>query len=491
MTTSFDSVKLRFSEKFGYGLGDLASCLFWQTFSIYLANFYTDVFGLTAAAVATMLLATRTWDLGFDIVMGALSDRTSTRWGKFRPYLVWIPIPLGIAMILTYTTPDLSLGGKLVYAYITYGVLMMLYSAVNVPYAALLGVMTTRAQERNSLSSFRMIGAFAGSLFVSWTMYGLIYYFSVDGTPFSQVLSMAWTSMTQAFSSEAREAASSFQVSVLTPSGYRSAVVVYSVMAVFVFLGTFLLTKEKVAPKQQKNPSIKKDIADLMKNIPWWILVVVTVLKQAFSGVRTGMIVYYFKYYVGNEPLSAMYLIVGQLASIVGIIAVGYLPARYGKKMPYIVSILGAGVFSLASFWVSPTNFGLMFTYQVLINFFMGPPTAMLWSLYGDAADYSELKTGRRSTGLVFSASGMSQKLGSTIASSVGLYLLGYYAFKANEAQTPETLHGLNMLVSVIPALCCFGCAIAMAFFPLNAKRMEEIEDGLRVAREKEAGSAA
>ena len=171
--------KLRFSEKFGYGLGDFASCLFWQTFAIYLANFYTDVFGLAPAVVGTMLLVTRCWDLGYDVVMGVIADRTTTRWGKFRPYLLWVPIPLGAAAIMTFTTPDLSLSGKLVYAYITYGFLMLFYSTVNVPYAALLGVMTTRPQDRVALSSWRMIGAFAGSSFVTYTNYGLAYYFSV------------------------------------------------------------------------------------------------------------------------------------------------------------------------------------------------------------------------------------------------------------------------------------------------------------------------
>ena len=199
------------------------------------------------------------------------------------------------------------------------------------------------------------------------------------------------------------------------------------------------------------------------------------------------MIVYYFKYYVHNEPLSAMYLMLGSLASILGIYLVQFLPDRYGKKIPYIVSILFAGLFSVLSYWVGPQQYTAMFVYQIAINFFMGPPTAMLWSLYADAADYSELKTGRRATGLIFSASGMSQKLGWTIASSVGLYILAYYSFQPNVEQTPETLNGICLLVTMIPAMCCLVAGLVMCFYPLNSKRVREIEAGLRAARENEA----
>jgi len=487
-----DPENLRRFEKLGYGFGDVASCLFWQTFATYLANFYTDIYGITAAAAGTMFIVTRTWDLLFDPIMGVIADRTTTRWGKFRPYLLWIPVPLGLVAVLTFTTPDFSAGGKLVYAYVTYGLLMLFYSAVNVPYAALLGVMTTRPRDRNALSSYRMMGAFAGTILVTYSNYGLAYYFSVKGARISQALEMAVTSVAQAFRTTAAAAANSeaLPASAITPSGYRSAIVVFAVLAVAFFFATYALTRERVRPIAVQNPSWRRDAVDLLKNTPWLILVAVTILKQAFAGVRGSMIVYYFKYYVHNEPLSAMYLMLGSLASIAGIYLVQFLPERYGKKTPYIVSIALAGIFSVLSYWVRPTDYTAMFVYQILINFFMGPPTSMLWALYADAADYSELKTGRRATGLVFSASGMSQKLGWTIASSVGLYVLGYYHFQANVEQTPATLTGLCYLVSMIPAACCFGAALIMAFYPLNHHRLLEIEAGLRIARGREAAAA-
>lgn len=488
MTMNADSEKLRLREKLGYGCGDFASCLFWQTFAVYLANFYTDIFGLTAAAAATMFLVTRTWDLAFDPVMGVVADRTTTRVGKFRPYLLWIPVPLGIMAVLTFTTPDFSATGKLIYAYITYGLLMLLYSAVNVPYAALLGVMTSRSSERTALSSYRMIGAFVGSLFVVYSNYGLVYYFSVKDSRIGVALEMAITAVTRVFDTTAAAVQSgAFPASAATPAGYRSAIVVYAVLAIILFFVTYALTRERVRPMPGGHTSWKRDVVDLLKNRPWLMLVAVTILKNGFAGVRGGMIVYYFKYYVHNEPLSAMYLMLGSLASILGIYLVQFLPDRYGKKIPYIVSILFAGLFSVLSYWVGPQQYAAMFVYQIAINFFMGPPTAMLWSLYADAADYSELKTGRRATGLIFSASGMSQKLGWTIASSVGLYILAYYSFQPNVEQTPETLNGICLLVTMIPAMCCLVAGLVMCFYPLNSKRVREIEAGLRAARENEA----
>jgi GPH family glycoside/pentoside/hexuronide:cation symporter len=366
--------RLRLYEKVGYGFGDVASCLFWQTFATYLANFYTDIYGITAAAAGTMFIITRTWDLLFDPIMGVIGDRTTTRWGKFRPYLLWIPIPLGLVAVLTFTTPNFSAGGKLVYAYVTYGLLMLFYSAVNVPYAALLGVMTTRPQDRNALSSYRMMGAFAGTILVTYGNYGLAYYFSVKDSKISQALEMAVTSVTQAFRTTAATAANFdvFQISAITPSGYRSAIAVFAMLAVFFFFATYALTKERVRPKALHGASWKQDAVDLLRNYPWLILVAVTILKQAFAGVRGAMIVYYFKYYVHNEPLSAMYLMLGSLASIAGIYLVQFLPERYGKKMPYIVSITLSGIFSVLSYWVRPTDYTAMFVYQILINFFMG-----------------------------------------------------------------------------------------------------------------------
>jgi glycoside/pentoside/hexuronide:cation symporter, GPH family len=490
VTMKPNSQKLRLAEKMGYGAGDFASCLFWQTFSIYLAVFYTDIFGLSPTAVATMLLITRTWDLFYDPVMGVIADRTTSRWGRFRPYLLWVPIPLGVVAVFTFSTPDFSVEGKLVYAYVTYGLLMLLYSTVNVPYAAMLGVITTNPKDRIGLSSWRMLGAFAGSSFVTYCNYGLSYYFSVADARLGQALQLTITSLAQAFSTETQASVDALQKIVITPEGYRSTVMVYAVLAALVFGLTFYLTRERVTPKPPGKGSWKQDLADLVKNYPWMILVGVTILKNSFAGVRGGMIYYYFKYYVHNEALSGSYLLFGSLASIASIYLVQYLPVAWGKKMPYMVSIAFAGVFSAMSYWVGPKDYTAMFVYQVLTNFFMGPPNSMLWSMYADTADYSEHRTGRRATGLIFSASGMSQKLGWTVASSLGLYILGYFAFQANVEQPIETLDGIKLVVSMVPAACCFLAAAIMGLYPLTAKRMTQIEADLTAMRQKETAGA-
>jgi GPH family glycoside/pentoside/hexuronide:cation symporter len=366
---------------------------------------------------------------------------------------------------------------------------MLLYSTVNVPYAALLGVMTTNPKDRIALSSWRMIGAFAGSSFVTYCYFGLAYYFSVADAKLSDALQLTITSLTEAFNTTSTATAEVIPKTVITTGGYQATIVVFAILAVFVFLLTFVLTRERVVPRQPERGSWKRDVVDLLKNYPWLILVGVTILKNSFAGVRGGMIYYYFKYYVHNEALSGSYLLFGQLASIAGIYIVQYLPASWGKKLPYTVSITLAGIFSVLSYWVGPTDYTSMFVYQILINFFIGPPNSMLWSMYADAADYSELKTGRRATGLVFSASGMSQKLGWTVASSLGLYILGYFSFQANVEQTPETLNGIMLVVSMIPAACCFGAALIMCIYPLNAKKVREIEEGLKAVRAKEAAA--
>lgn len=486
-----DPDKLRLIEKIGYGFGDMASCLYWGIFSIFLLNFYTDVFGITAAAAATMFLVTRSWDLLFDPIMGVIGDRTTTRFGKFRPYLLWIPIPMAIVAVATFTTPGFSGHGKLVYAYITYGLLMIMYSAVNVPYAALLGVISTRPNERTALSSYRMMGAFFGSLIVQYSNFGLTYYFSVKDSKIGHAMELAFAEVRKAFSTVHANTVATFQESQITPSGYQLAIIVYAVLAIILFFATFALTKERVKPVVHKNTSLKHDVADLFKNWPWMILLAATVLKLGFAGMRGTVTVYYFKYYVQNEPLAASFLVLGSVASILAIYLLQFITPYVGKKPIYLTSMVLAGLFAILSYWVGPGDYVAMFVYQGLMNFFMGPPTALLWSFYADAADYSELKTGRRATGLVFSASGMGQKLGWTIAGSVTGYLLTYYNFQANVQQSIETQNGIRMLMAVFPAACCFVGAMLMAFYPLSDKKVLEIEEQLRANRQDDAEAPA
>ncbi|HVU18292.1 MAG TPA: MFS transporter [Candidatus Didemnitutus sp.] len=479
-----DSDKLRLSEKLGYGCGDLASCLFWTTFSTFLLYFYTDVFGISAAAAGTMFLVTRTWDLFVDPVIGAVADRTTTRWGKFRPYLLWIPIPLGIVAILTFTTPGYSPSGKLAYAYVTYGLLMMLYSAVNVPYAALMGVMTPHPEQRTALSSYRMMGAFVGNLLIQYSVYSLAFYFSVPGSKLAQVANLTVQTVINAFTG----AGDVIQKNVITPIGFQHTMTVVSIAALVFFGLTFWLTRERVVPVVQQ--SVKKDVADLLRNAPWLVLVAATIATNCFSGVRNNIVIYYFKYFVHNEALSASYLVVGSLVSIAGIYSIQYITPRWGKKVPFILCMGISSVLSVMSYFVGPKDFVAMFVYQILINLLMGPPAALLWSFYADACDHSEIKTGRRATGLIFSASGMCQKLGWTIAGFAAGKLLEYYHFQANVDQPVETLHGIRLMLSIIPGLCSALAALLMLLYPLNAKVVQDNEAILRARRESAENAA-
>jgi GPH family glycoside/pentoside/hexuronide:cation symporter len=444
-----ESGKLRFVERMGYGFGDMASCLFWQTFSMFLLFFYTDIFGITAAAAGTMFLVTRIWDTLFDPLMGIVADRTTTRWGKFRPYLLWMCVPLGLTAILTFTTPGLTPTGKLVYAYVTYTMLMLLYSCINVPYGALMGVMTPNSQERTVLSTFRFIGAFTGGLIVQFSTLSLVQFFGHGNSA----------------------------------KGYQLAMVVYAILAVILFLGTFSLTKERVVPLQDKRASLKADVKDLLHNVPWLIVVGSTIFACGFSAIRNSAIIYYFKYYVLQESRASWYMVLGSLMAVTGIILMQFITPMIGKKKAYIGLMLGATVLSVLSYWVGPEQFLWMYAFQILINLIKEPTAPLLWPLYADTADYSESKTGRRATGLIFSASGMSQKFGWAIGGSFTGWLLAYFAFTPNVAQSAETQNGIRLMMSIVPAICSLAAAILMFFYPLNEAKVKKIEEELKVAR--------
>ena len=250
-------IKLR--EKVGYGFGDMASSMFWKLFGSYLMIFYTDVFGLPAAVVGTMFLVTRIWDSAFDSIVGAIADRTHSRWGKFRPYLLYLSVPFAVIGILTFMTPDLSNMGKVVYAYITYSLMMMVYSAINVPYASLLGVMSAEPKDRNILSTYRMTFAYIGSFIALLLFMPMVKYFS------------------QGYDEQ---------------YGWVMSVVVIAIMCALLFYGCFAWTKERVKPIKQQQSSLKDDLTDLLNNRPWWILLGAGVAALVFNSIRDGATVY-------------------------------------------------------------------------------------------------------------------------------------------------------------------------------------------------------
>lgn len=462
------SQKVTLREKIGYGFGDAASSMFWKIFTFYLAIFYTDVFGIPAAAVGTMFLLTRIWDTANDPIMGIIGDRTHSRWGKFRPYLLWVAIPFAIIGVLLFTTPDFGPSGKLIYAYIIYTIMMMAYTAINVPYASLLGVMTSNSNERTSLASYRMIFAFAGSLLVVAMFQPLVDFFS--------------------------------QHTAVT-SAYQFTMVVVGLVVVGFFLMTFSWTLERITPPKEQKNNLKEDLKNLAKNGPWFILLAAGVATLIFNSVRDGVAMYYFKYYISDDfakeqaltiskmtfAYSTFYLFLGQATNMLGVMMAKPVSTRLGKRKTFMFAMFAAAALSVVFQLTTRNDLFLIYLLQGLISFFAGIIFPLLWSMYADAADYSQWKTGRRATGLIFSASSMTQKLGWTLGGSITLWLLAYYGFEANTVQSEATLNGIKRMMGLVPAVAAMISGFFMIFYKLNEKTMETIMINLEEKRSAES----
>lgn len=445
-------MQITLKEKIGYGFGDMASSMFWKLFGMYLLFFYTDVMGIAAAAVGTMFLVTRIWDTLFDPVVGIMTDRTATRYGKFRPYLLYMALPFGLIGLLTFTAPDFSANGKLIYAYVTYSVMMMVYSLINVPYASLLGVISPDSKVRNTLASFRMAFAFAGSLIALAMLEPLVAYFSKTNS---------------------------------VQRGWQLSVGIIAIICTGLFLLCFAWVKERVKPVQEKPASLKQDFRDLCQNRPWWILLGAGIAALIFNSIRDGATLYYFRYYVtdtgaftiGGLPFtwSTLYLVTGQAANIIGVVLASPVANRFGKKRTYLGAMLIAAILSILFYGLGNRQLGLIFTFQLLISICAGIIFPLLWSMYADIADYSEWKTGRRATGLIFSSSSMSQKFGWTIGGALTGWLLGAFGFQANAVQGAVAQAGIVSMMSLLPAVGAGLSVMFIAMYPLSEVRVSDI----------------
>ncbi|MEE8415327.1 MAG: MFS transporter [Desulfobacterales bacterium] len=456
--------KLPFKEKISYGFGDLASVLYWQTFMLYLPFFYTDVFLIPAAAAGWMFLVTRVWDGINDPVMGMIADRTKTRWGKFRPYLLWLCVPFALMGVLTFTVPDFGQAGRLVWAYVTFILIMMLYTAINIPYTALFGVMSADSKERTTLCSIKFIFAFAAGIIVSATL-----------LPMVKALGRG---------NDAR--------------GWQLSFVVYGIAAIIFFLITFKGTRERVQPPKTQKSSVKRDIFELITNRPWLILLVTTITFILFVAVRSSVTAHYFKYFIGPQELSLPFMetktyswealvsafnTVGQFASLIGVLVVLWLAKIFGKKEVFVTLFIIAIASTAAFYFLRAEQLSLVFILQVTGSMTGGPLSVLLWAMYADTADYGEWKRGRRTTGLVFSASTMSQKFGWAFGAYVALVLMSQVGFEPNQAQSQESLKGLILLFSLIPAGVGVLSIILFLTYPLSDKRIEQI--GVELAQRR------
>ncbi len=415
----------------------------------FLSYFYTDVFGISATALATMIFVTRTWDWINDPIMGVLADRTETSMGKFRPWLIWM-IPLYVLFgILTFTTFDLGPTGKVVYAYVTYTLLTMVYTAINVPYGALMGVMTHASSERTVLSSCRFVGGFGGSFFVASTM---LYLVGLFGRGNEQL-------------------------------GFSLTVALYGLMAGLFFYLTFRFCHERVkSPKNQKQ-SLRDDTRALARNGPWITMIFVSVLTILWIAIRGGATVHYFKYVCGSEHWASLFLSIGTVVQIIGVIlAKPIIDFLGGKKRAYIIINFISAVLIALFYFIDPKNITLIMVHQGVSAFLSGPLMPLFWSMIADTADYGAWKQGHRSTGLLFSAGTFSQKIGWSIGPALSMALLGWFGFVANQDQAPETIHGLRLIMSWIPAVFALLTGVAVFFYKIDAETEREMEAALQDA---------
>lgn len=451
----------RLREKIGYGMGDMSSSMFWKIFSYYLPIFYSDIFQLTLAQTATLMFVTRFWDTVSDPMMGVVADRTETGWGKYRPYLLWFAAPFAIAGVLLFTTPDWDNQGRLIYAYITYILMMTVYTGINVPYASMLGVMTADSQEKTVFSSYRMFFAYGGSF----------------------IALFAWEPLVNLFSS-------SFSLS--TPDSWQGAMIVIAIVCFCLFIGSFLLTREHV--KVKGGAGLGNDFKHLLKNVPWWIITAGALCTNLFNTVRGATVAYYFKYYIGENAhislgtleflfFAGLFLAVGEVCNMVGVVSAVPLSKRFGKKTTFIVSALAMAVLSVLFFYIPVSNGGFMtmLLLQILISLFTGIVSPLVWSMYADVADYSTVQNGTSSTALIFSSGSMAQKFGGAIAGSAVLLLFDAFGLVPNAAsQTDTALLGMRLTMSYIPAAIAIIMALVIWIYPLTTSRMQAITNELK-----------
>ena len=459
-----------FKEKIGYGFGDMASSMFWKVFSAYLPIFYTNVFGLDLSVAALLFLVTKIWDAVSDPMMGIIADRTSTKWGKYRPYLLWIAVPFAIAGILLFTTPDMGETGKNVWAFATYILMMTIYTAINVPYGSMLGVMTEDTDEKTVFSSYRMFFAYTGSFIVL----------------------AFWEPLCNALAGTSGKL-------TYDPQAWQYAMIVVGVICCLLFILTFAMTRERLKPAI-KESSISSDLKSLLRNGPWWILLGGVLFFNFFGAIRYAVIPYYFTTQIAEKATLSFFSIeflfyagifftLGEIANMIGVAVATPITFKIGKKSTFLYSLFAIIGLCIAFYFVPTDSTGGYWTLlvlQIATGIFTGIISPLVWSMYADISDYAELKFKTASTGLIFSSSSMAQKFGGAFGTSAVLWLLAAFGFNTAEgaAQTPDAIEGLRMLISWIPAAVAALSAIFIFIYPLTTKRMREINTELKKIRE-------
>ena len=445
-------MKLSVKEKLGYSLGDTASHFVWDLVGFWLLIFYTDTYGLTPALAGIIMFVGSIWDAVMDPIVGVISDRTNTRWGKFRPYLLFGAVPYAILAVLAFTTPDFSMNGKFAYAMVTCLLLRTAYAFVNLPYSSLSAVMTDDSNERASLNTYRFISAYIGQFIVTGAALYLVSFFGSMGQSAGEV--------NQA-------------------QGYQLTVTVFGVLSILFFLITFFTTKERVPEPPKQDNNVIKDFKYLFMNKAWIVLTIVGIVSFIMFAMQNAAIAFYFKYYIADAEEVQLFNIIGTIALIVALPASKPLAKKFGNRNVYIMSSVVSGMF-FALIYAAGNNLWLVYTFNVLAKMAYAPAVPLLWTMLADVADYGEWKFNRRTTGLCFSASVLAQKLGWAIGAAAASWILGITHFIANAPeQTESAMFGIRLLVSIIPGVLYASCALIMLFYSLDNKTMEQMKQEL------------
>ena len=442
------NLPLPWREKISYGVADMGFNFYWANIATFLMIFYTDVYGISAAAAASMMFIIKIINAFTDPMIGAVADRTSTRFGKFRPYLVWMALPLAGAGVLTYTTPDLGEGGKLVWAYGSYLLMMVCYTCLNIPYNALSGVMSGDPQERSTINGLRFIFAFAGSMIVTAATPDLVRWLGGGNDKL----------------------------------GWQLTMVVWGLAASLLFLLTFLNTRERIAPPPQQKTRVLDDIRDLAGNRPWVVLFFLALIIMVTITLRSTTAAYYFKYYVERPDLLKGFIPAYMAAAAAGAALTPVMTRFIDKKRLMMLLMSLTALLSSAFFFVDKSQISLMFGLQIALGFVLGPKSPLAFSMYADTADYNEWRNGRRATAMTFAAATFSQKLGTAMAVAVIGSVFTALGYVPNAAQSTGSQAGIVWLMSIIPALFALLAVFCMLFYDLDSKKLAQIQTDL-VAR--------
>jgi GPH family glycoside/pentoside/hexuronide:cation symporter len=442
--------KLSFAEKFGYSLGDMAANFVFQAMLALQLDFYTHTFGLTAAQAGTLFLVVGLGVACLNPVMGVIADRTSTKWGKFRPWLLWTALPFGVIGVLTFTTPNISPASKVIYAWTTYILLRVIYTVNNVPYASLTAVMTSDPDERTSISSYRQIAANSAGFIIASLAIPMVKFFG--------------------HGDDAR--------------GYQFTMGLLSTVSIIFFVIAFLTTKERIQPDPQQKSSLTQDLSDLFKNRPWVILFLATLFYFTAILVRGNVMLPYFRYVVGNVDLYAWFNGFGLASLLVGVACSTAVSVRVGKRQLFMASMILAGVFNMLLLVLPPSGTVAIIGVEMLRQFSFGLSGPILWAMMGDVADYGEWKTGRRASGTVTAAVVFALWAGIALGGAIAGWLFSLYGFVSGaEVQTSHAQSGILLTASIYAGLAFFAAATCLFFYPISREVNQKIANELAERR--------